>query len=424
MFKKNYINFTVTRSYQRLLDSMQVRDCFVGLERNIQAETLSWLNMTESTRTTVNEASCANNASNISDISTQQENQQNTASRSNRRASVASTNLFVVGNNVQDMGFDYLQKIPRSNRVNFGHVTSGTDVIATASTSAVPNPVDNEIEVTSAMVPKNATVEPVDDGDDDGYLYLTEQFGVQNPLNQTDQTTFDEDVTLAEFFSQFKADSSEGSDTLEEASEASAMVVSVGPVDNEPNQTDQTIALEIEILDEDFNLDEFFGQFEADSSDGFDTLEEAEEASEACAMVASVGPVDNDDSSAELNLFCGCESLDTVDKGKADKVVWTSSCANKGESHVLFFYFCDTWNFDIFYFFLQMTKNPNVWFFRTISIHFEDCQHGHSLLVIVNEQCHLILATTATMVNLFLVRFHPLHQCADAHRPSFPTWKP
>lgn len=40
--------------------------------------------------------------------------------RPKRRVSVASTQLFEVGNSVREVGFDYLERIPRSTRVNFG----------------------------------------------------------------------------------------------------------------------------------------------------------------------------------------------------------------------------------------------------------------------------------------------------------------
>lgn len=49
------------------------------------------------------------------------------APRHGRRASIASTTLFSVGQMVRDVGFDYLQKIPRSNQVVLGGANSNND---------------------------------------------------------------------------------------------------------------------------------------------------------------------------------------------------------------------------------------------------------------------------------------------------------
>lgn len=115
MLRKCVFNVAiVTRSKKRLFQSMNIKDCFVALKRDRQAESLMWLNMTANP---VNGA----NAANIRNVSnTQQQNEQSTGRTARRRASVASTNLFSVANSVREVGFDFLQRISRSNAVQFG----------------------------------------------------------------------------------------------------------------------------------------------------------------------------------------------------------------------------------------------------------------------------------------------------------------
>lgn len=52
-----------------------------------------------------------------------------------RRASIASTNVFAIGNTIREAGFDYFVPIPRSNQVNLGERTAVLDVVTPAPAS-------------------------------------------------------------------------------------------------------------------------------------------------------------------------------------------------------------------------------------------------------------------------------------------------
>lgn len=88
--------FCLTICYTTIIFFFSVQgfgDCYVRLERNWQAESLVWLN---------------------------QPNQLTEPSKQRqltRRTSVASTNLFSVENNIREVGFDFLARIPRSGDV-------------------------------------------------------------------------------------------------------------------------------------------------------------------------------------------------------------------------------------------------------------------------------------------------------------------
>lgn len=97
------------------------------LERNLQAQCLDWL---ENVTNFVNNPNNMNNDSGASAQPTQQHGLQRP-----RRASVASASLFFVDNSVLVTGSDHLQRIPKSNRVNFGYV--GVSTVSTASANNV-----------------------------------------------------------------------------------------------------------------------------------------------------------------------------------------------------------------------------------------------------------------------------------------------
>lgn len=124
----------------------------------MRAESLNWLRMTANTTTTTT----ANNAMN------QPTQHQNTAPRHVRRASIASTNLVYVQNSVREIGYDYLQRIPRSNRVNLG----GANVshIATVGDDSIENVIDESAgdlpdETDQASEANTTTAQESDDGD-------------------------------------------------------------------------------------------------------------------------------------------------------------------------------------------------------------------------------------------------------------------
>lgn len=90
------------------------RELVVGLERNILADSLSYLMHQPMT-----EAQAVGR----------------------RRASVASSNVFVIGNNVREAGFGYFRKIPRSNQVAGLNRNAGACTSQACQNNSVHNPV-------------------------------------------------------------------------------------------------------------------------------------------------------------------------------------------------------------------------------------------------------------------------------------------
>lgn len=119
------------------------REVFVRLDRCIQADVLNHL--AHQPPNAPNPPNTANpNTPNAPTVT-------NNLSPSvhQRRASVAATNLFLVGRGVRETGFDYLQRIPRNNTVNLGASTSQATVesipsIATADGNDEVDGVDGE----------------------------------------------------------------------------------------------------------------------------------------------------------------------------------------------------------------------------------------------------------------------------------------
>lgn len=118
-----FFSFSVTRKTAKLLEKNGInREIVVELSRNCQLEALSYFQKQQ--RTTASPGFPA---------------------RPTRRASVAGTNLFHVGNAIRETGFDYLLKI-RTNRIaqlqpaavpSFGAVASAAAVTSTAPVASV-----------------------------------------------------------------------------------------------------------------------------------------------------------------------------------------------------------------------------------------------------------------------------------------------
>lgn len=152
--KNDSIHFTVTRSKKKVFESFGIKDCFVALGRNVRAECLGWLKSTQRTTNVPRGPSGSN--------------EQNVQPSHLRRASIASSNLFVVNNTVREVGFDYLPQIPRSNQVNVGASTSRSNTTASKTTGNGNN--DND---PFQIVPTNETI-AFDNYDDVGFDQLVE----------------------------------------------------------------------------------------------------------------------------------------------------------------------------------------------------------------------------------------------------------
>lgn len=98
---------SVTRSTAKLLQSIPVKRCFVALERNLQAEALSWLTQTVQTVQTVPR--------------TQPQKPKKIAQR---RGSVAGGMVFSVNNKIVETSVDFLGKIPHSKRFQNAKVSN------------------------------------------------------------------------------------------------------------------------------------------------------------------------------------------------------------------------------------------------------------------------------------------------------------
>lgn len=229
-------------------------------------------------------------------------------------AIIAVHPLFFVDNNVREVGFDYLQRIPRSNQVNFGHdsqVSSGTttdesstnnntliSTIATtfnadnsggehsnqavqASTSAAANAeITNISEEPEFFNGEHATVESIGGSDDDYAEYLDDPFAsVENNEN--------------DFHLQYDSDSGQ-SKACATNGEISDEDDNFG-LDGSISIQNVNVSLEIDpIYDDDFRLYELFGDcgthdFNVHAEDN-NQGEEAEEAEERHAIVPTNAP--------------------------------------------------------------------------------------------------------------------------------------
>lgn len=90
-------------------------NCFVPLVRNMQAECLLWLAETE--------PNAPNEEQQLQQQLQQQAQLPSQASgfNNNRRASVASTNVFAIGNEVVEAGFDHFQRVPNLSSAVVSH---------------------------------------------------------------------------------------------------------------------------------------------------------------------------------------------------------------------------------------------------------------------------------------------------------------
>lgn len=94
---------SVTRQMSKLLAKHGItKDLSVNMRRCAQADAMAVLNRFENER------------------------QNGRGAQQNRRTSIAGTNVYQIGNRIQEYGFDFLPRIPRSNAVNVGANGSGS----------------------------------------------------------------------------------------------------------------------------------------------------------------------------------------------------------------------------------------------------------------------------------------------------------
>lgn len=118
----------MTRSTQALWNLHKIKDCYVRLDRSMQAECLNWLNQTNGTNKNsnhqfnqCNEPNATNEQNDRPVGQTQMKQTQKPAllaHRTGRRASIASTSMFAIGNEVVEAGFDHFRRIPISQQVH------------------------------------------------------------------------------------------------------------------------------------------------------------------------------------------------------------------------------------------------------------------------------------------------------------------
>lgn len=350
----NYFHFTVTRGMRRLLDSFGIRDCFVELERCAQAESLCWLTMNENNR---------NNDSN------EPMQQQNTATlRPSRRASIASSNLFVVENHVREYGFDYLQRIPRTNSVNIGHVdhvahASDTDMAGLDTINATVDTVDGDEYLDNAEYLDETidsddfpfshlielVIEPLIDpveSDGDEYLDNVEYLDDRNTSAENNGNNFHLDEFVGEV-SESKDDETKQNEQNEEGENAIAMLPDVP--DNINPLVENEMPANVEVIENDNNSgDTNFYFNEIDDSDDFpyyhlvelvgeseyDELETNEETKEANPAIATdpnigrpIGDNNDEDDDGGMNLFRGDDSgnMFSNTNGTNDKIIWSNN---------------------------------------------------------------------------------------------------
>ena len=136
------------------------RELVVRLERNLPAESLSYLN-------------------------NQPINPQQGITR--RRASVASASLFAIGSNVREAGFDYFARIPRSNQVMINSASTN-DQEPIASTSDQPS---DQLTDATVSISTDAQRMPIDQQDEGDYETSDILEPVElSPLHERDEDSF------------------------------------------------------------------------------------------------------------------------------------------------------------------------------------------------------------------------------------------
>lgn len=104
------------RTAETLREHGITKELSIELERNFKIEALSFLN----------HGRCGQSA---------QAQPQTEQTRPTRRASVAGTNVFVVGSQIRETGFDYLHRIPRSQNVQIDRLNATHSTATTATTT-------------------------------------------------------------------------------------------------------------------------------------------------------------------------------------------------------------------------------------------------------------------------------------------------
>lgn len=96
-----YIKNAVTRSKAVLRRKFRIKNCFVRMRQNLASDCLAWLNYTSKSPKSPKVLKATEPIQ--------------PAKISNRRASVAGSNLYSVTDRVEERGFDYLSRVPRSS---------------------------------------------------------------------------------------------------------------------------------------------------------------------------------------------------------------------------------------------------------------------------------------------------------------------
>lgn len=215
----------------------KVRDnLFVPLERNRQAECLSFLQeMQQQQNDTVQQSEQNTQA-------TQAEQAQKMKPKKNRRASVAGTSFFSVNNKVVEAGFDFFQRVAKSKNVNLGK--AGKATVANEKVDANENPVDanekNSVELYDSHVE-----------------YCEDSGHSSNVSVKTIETNESAHAETVEFFGEYFNFTDEFFDETESVEEPS-----FSNLDSNP-----TIAMNIAQCDE---STEFFGEYFAFTDEFFD----------------------------------------------------------------------------------------------------------------------------------------------------------
>lgn len=122
-----------------------------------------------------------------------------------RRASVASSSLFVFGNTVREAGFDFFERIPRSNQVNVGASTSASAQIENTGTSDTPRSNQVNVGVSTSASAASAHIENTGTSD----TQMSQINGNENAMVNENVEKIDNDASdpSVEHIEQLDADS-------------------------------------------------------------------------------------------------------------------------------------------------------------------------------------------------------------------------
>lgn len=159
--EKSNLNFRyihlVTRQTAALLNEHGItKELTVNLKREYKIEALSFLNSRTRQFTQPIQSDQPSHS---------RQAQPTPSTHRTRRASVAGTNLYMIGDHIGETGYDHLQKIPRPNRVQIDTSAPSTSTAATQSFSikvGKSSIADNNYKIASpvATVASSASVEP------------------------------------------------------------------------------------------------------------------------------------------------------------------------------------------------------------------------------------------------------------------------